>query len=243
MVDIYVGPENTHWILHEKLLCARSTFFRSIFYDDSKSASSSKSFGLPDDDDDAFKSFVGWLYSGTVPPPRAESDLGVCFELYLMGERWGIEALRNDVLDVVRTWYWDTNTYPGLRRVQYVYANTEEGSAMRKLLVGSVARMLVLSNEGLPKHWDKALRKNGQLAVDIITRVQQWNLHEEEVPDPRAPEENEAKKVSETAKGSEKEVEVKKGLEDNKKLLDNELPNGLTNGIVNGEVNGINGHH
>ncbi|ORY17910.1 hypothetical protein BCR34DRAFT_596493 [Clohesyomyces aquaticus] len=181
MVDIYIGPENTHWILHEKLLCYHSPFFRKVFY---SKTNSSKSFGLPEDEDAPFKVFVGWLYSTSLPVPREESDLGVLFDLYLMAEKFAIPALIQDVLQVVREWYKFSDSYPGLRRVQYVYANTEDGSPMRHMLVHSVARLLVLENH-IPQHWDKALRKNGQLAVDIIGAIQAWRLGEEQVPDAR----------------------------------------------------------
>jgi hypothetical protein len=184
MVDIYVGPENTHWILHEKLLCYHSPFFRKIFYSKSNKASSTQSFGLPDEEDAPFKTFVGWLYSSSLPVPREEADLGVCFDLYLMAEKFEIPGLIADVLQVVREWYKYSDTYPGLRRVQYIYANTEEGSPMRHMLVHAVARMMVIE-KGIPAHWDKALRKNGQLAVDIIKAIQDWRLEEEIVPDAR----------------------------------------------------------
>ena len=88
------------------------------------------------------------------------------------------------MLQVVREWYKYSDTYPGLRRVQYIYANTEDGSPMRHMLVHSVARLMVLE-KGIPPHWDKALRKNGQLAVDIIKAIQDWRLSEEVVPDAR----------------------------------------------------------
>lgn len=181
MVDIYVGPENTHWILHEKLLCHHSPYFRKIFY---KKGSTTTSHGLPEEEDFPFKTFVGWLYSSSLPVPREESDLGVLFDLYLMAEKFQTPALIADVLQVVREWYKYSDTYPGLRRVQYIYANTEDGSPMRHMLVHSVARMMVLEN-GIKPHWDKALRKNGQLAVDIILAIQEWKLDEEVVPDAR----------------------------------------------------------
>lgn len=182
MVDIYVGNENTHWILHEKLLCHRSRFFRNIFYN--KEGSKNHAFGLPDEDDAPFQLFVGWLYSDAVPQPKEEKDLGNLFDLYMMGEKWEMKKLILDVLDTVRKWYHDTDSWPGLRRVQYVYANTEVESPMRQLLVSCVARMLVLG-EGMPAHWEKALRKNGQLAVDIILCVQKWHFEPENVPDAR----------------------------------------------------------
>jgi hypothetical protein len=181
MVDIYVGTENTHWILHEKLLCHHSPFFRRIFY---AKNNSSKTFGLPDEEDAPFKTFVGWLYSSSLPVPREEADLGLLFDLYLMAEKFQIPNLIADVLQVVREWYKYSDSYPGLRRVQYVYANTEEGSPMRHMLVHAVARMMVIE-KGIPAHWDKALRKNGQLAVDIIKAIQDWRLDEEVVPDAR----------------------------------------------------------
>lgn len=184
MVDIYVGPENTHWILHEKLLCHHSPFFRKIFYSKTSSHSKTQSFGLPEEEDVPFKTFVGWLYSSSLPVPREESDLGVCFDLYLMAEKFEIPSLIADILQVVREWYKYSDTYPGLRRVQYIYANTEEGSPMRHMLVHSVARLMVLE-KGIPAHWDKALRKNGQLAVDIIKAIQDWRLEDDVVPDAR----------------------------------------------------------
>ncbi|KAF2731399.1 hypothetical protein EJ04DRAFT_10233 [Polyplosphaeria fusca] len=181
MVDLYVGTENTHWILHEKLLCYHSPFFRRIFYSKSNT---SKSFGLPDEEDFPFKTFVGWLYSYSLPVPREESDLGVQFDLYLLAEKLEIPRLIQDVLANVREWYKYSDSYPGLRRVQYIYANTEDGSPMRHMLVHAVARLMVLE-KGIPKHWDKALRKNGQLAVDIITAIQAWRLEEDLIPDAR----------------------------------------------------------
>ncbi|KAH7355951.1 hypothetical protein BKA66DRAFT_258003 [Pyrenochaeta sp. MPI-SDFR-AT-0127] len=254
MVDIYVGPENTHWILHEKLLCHHSPFFRKIFYSKTSSHSKTQSFGLPEEEDVPFKTFVGWLYSSSLPVPREESDLGVCFDLYLMAEKFEIPSLIADILQVVREWYKYSDTYPGLRRVQYIYANTEEGSPMRHMLVHSVARLMVLE-KGIPAHWDKALRKNGQLAVDIIKAIQDWRLEDDVVPDAREdPElgeelidvEQETEKLDQEA---EQEIErpdslnkAKEGktadsekkangiVKDFKQFSLKEVPNGLTSG-------------
>ena len=55
---------------------------------------------------------------------------------------------------------------------------------MREMMVASVARYLTLS-ESIPPHWDRALRKNGQLAVDIIRAIQEWHLEGRSVPDAR----------------------------------------------------------
>jgi hypothetical protein len=210
MVDLYVGTENTHWILHEKLLCHHSPYFRRIFY---AKNNSSKTFGLPDEEDAPFKTFVGWLYSSSLPVPREESDLGLMFDLYLMAEKFQIPNLIADVLQVVREWYKYSDTYPGLRRVQYIYANTEEGSPMRHMLVHAVARFMVIE-KGMPAHWDKALRKNGQLAVDIIRAIQDWRLDEEIVPDARDEPEDAEELVDVEAETEKLDQEVEREIEE-----------------------------
>lgn len=232
MVDIYVGSENTHWILHEKLLCYRSPFFRSIFYN---KKSPSKSMGLPDWDDEPFQLFVGWLYSSAIPAAKEEKDLTKLFDLYLMAEHFQIKALVAETLETVRSWYDRTETYPGLRRVQYVYANTEVASSMRYLLVESIARMMVLG-QGLPSHWDKALRKNGQLAVDIILAVQGWHIEEDRVPDARR--EGSVMPIVESAEVKKEEVKKEEGGEKKEeaedvqvKQEDGEEENGMPNGV------------
>jgi hypothetical protein len=226
MVDIYVGTENTHWILHEKLLCHHSPFFRRIFY---AKNNNSKTFGLPEEEDAPFKTFVGWLYSSSLPVPREEADLGLLFDLYLMAETFQIPNLVADVLQVVREWYKYSDSYPGLRRVQYVYANTEDGSPMRHMLVHAVARMMVIE-KGMPAHWDKALRKNGQLAVDIIRAIQDWRLDEDVVPDARDDPE-EAEELIDVEAETEKldqevEAEIEAGDDGEEQEQEQEQDNG-----------------
>lgn len=113
-----------------------------------------------------------------------EKDIGPLLDLYLMSEQFEIESLSNDVVEAVRSFYYSQNTYPGLRRVQYIYANTESDNAMREMMVSSIARFLTLS-ETIPAHWDRALANNGRMAVDIIRAIQEWHLESRSVPDPR----------------------------------------------------------
>lgn len=186
MVDIYVGPESTHWPLHERLLCYHSPFFASIFYDKNSNSrpGQNKSYGLPDEDDYPFELLVGWLYSRAIRKPEDEKDIGPLLDLYLIADKLEMERLCSDVVDSVREFYHSTSTYPGLRRVQYIYSNTSEDNLMREMMVSSVARYLALGDT-IPNHWAKALRKNGQLAVDIIRAIQEWHLESRSVPDAR----------------------------------------------------------
>lgn len=189
MVNIYVGPENTHWYIHERLLCYYSPFFSEIFYADDKNpekqkAQRNKAYGLPDEEDLAFEMLVGWLYSRDIKVPREEKDLGPLLDLYLLSEKLRMERLSHELVEAISHFYLQTRTYPSLRRVQHVYSNTEEDNEMREMMVGAVAKLLTTS-EKIPAHWASALQRNGQLAVDIIRSIQQWKIEEKTIPDAR----------------------------------------------------------
>ncbi|KAJ9638644.1 hypothetical protein, variant [Exophiala oligosperma] len=191
MVDVYVGPSSTHWVLHEQLLCHHSPFFASKFHVDDKEEekkqqgnNGNKSYRVPDEDDYPFQLLVGWLYSQSVRPPKSEKDIGPLLELYLLAVKFEMEQLQYDVVETVRDFYHSTSTYPGLRRVQYIYSETDEDNEMREMMVSSVARQLTTGDQ-IPAHWATALQRNGQLAVDIIRAIQQWNIEERSIPDAR----------------------------------------------------------
>lgn len=189
MVNIYVGPENTHWYIHERLLCYYSPFFSEIFYADDKheeksKAQRNKAYGLPDEEDLAFEMLVGWLYSRDIKVPREEKDLSPLLDLYLLSEKLQMERLSHELVEAVSHFYFQTHSYPSLRRVQYVYTNTEEDNEMREMMVGSIAKLLTTSDK-IPAHWASALQRNGQLAVDIIRSIQQWKIEEKTIPDAR----------------------------------------------------------
>lgn len=58
---------------------------------------------------------------------------------------------------------------------------------MRELMISCAARMFVLG-DGLPAHWERALRRDGaQMAVDILLSMQKWKIDESAVPDARKP--------------------------------------------------------
>jgi len=188
LVDIYVGAESTHWTIHERLLTYHSPFFSSIFYADDKKEEKknrgNKSYGLPDEDDYPFELLVGWLYSRSIRQPKDEKDIGPLLDLYLLSEKFQMKQLGLDIVELARDYYHSTSTYPGLRRVQYVYAETDEDNELREMMVSSVARQLTTS-EKIPIHWAQALQRNGQLAVDIIRAIQQWHIEERSIPDAR----------------------------------------------------------
>jgi BTB/POZ domain len=188
IVDIYVGPDSTRWPLHERLLCYHSPFLSSIFHaddkDPEKESRGNKSYRLSEEDDDTFELVVGWLYSKAIRAPKTEAEIAPLLDVYLLAEKLEMKKLSSDVVDLVREWYYTSGTYPGMRRVQYIYSETNEDNEMREMMVSAVARQLTTTDK-IPEYWAKALQRNGQLAVDIIRAIQQWHLEERSIPDTR----------------------------------------------------------
>ena len=181
LVDIYVGPDGDSYPVHEKLLCYHSPVLRRHFY--AKNARNT-TYGLDDEEPATFDLLLGFLYSGRLPPPIQEPDVGPLLDGYLLSQRLEMARLGEACVDAVRGYYQGRGTYPSLRRVQYVYEHTDEDNAMREMMVSSIARYLTLG-DGIPKHWAAALGRNGPLAVDIIRAIQEWHLEGRSVPDAR----------------------------------------------------------
>lgn len=71
-VDVYVGDDRVHLRVHQKLLCQDGPVFDKMFNGGFTEAAS-KSAELPEDDPDAFDSFLIWLYHDRL----TEVDLAV----------------------------------------------------------------------------------------------------------------------------------------------------------------------
>ncbi len=139
---------------------------------------------MSEEDDSTFELVVGWLYSKALRAPKTEAEIAPLLDVYLLAEKLEMKKLSAEVVDVVRDWYYASGTYPGMRRVQYIYSETNEDNEMREMMVSAVARQLTTADK-IPEHWAKALQRNGQLAVDIIRAIQQWHLEERSIPDTR----------------------------------------------------------
>lgn len=165
--------------------------------DDANTATSSPfkepgTVSLPDTDAQAFDLFVRWLYASSLPAARTEDSIGALLDAYFLAQTLQLPGLTSSVLEQIRAWYDASDTVPALRRLQYVYENTPVEDPLRALVLGAVARHLVVAipavnptKTGFPAHWDKALRRDGRLAVDLLIECQRWRLEEASVPDVR----------------------------------------------------------
>jgi len=137
MVTIKVGPGAEAFCVHEVLICASSTYFRSAFEGSFKEAET-KILELPEVNPVVFHSFVGWLYNRKI---RTVSKTGRqvillerdCVRLYVFGEEFALPKLQNAVIAMYHQLVLVNSKSVDV--VDDVYQNTREGSGLRKLIV------------------------------------------------------------------------------------------------------------
>ncbi|KAL2066671.1 hypothetical protein VTL71DRAFT_2743 [Oculimacula yallundae] len=98
MVTIYVGsgPGRKRWIIHEAVICNKSTFFRSAFQG-GFAEGSSKEMTLEEDDPAVFKLFVDWVYGSAETTCKLDhQDKSTNMSLHLMGW-YGLDILGDKI--------------------------------------------------------------------------------------------------------------------------------------------------
>lgn len=129
MVDVYIGPERKKFHLHEDLLCDRSAFFEKAFKGSFKEGTA-KTMHLPDKHVALFELFVRWLYGATLCTPTTE-NVSHYVELYILGETFCIESLKNHSMDLIRLGYRIRNWRWGPDIISMIYDNTSANSPLR----------------------------------------------------------------------------------------------------------------
>ena len=99
---------------------------------------------------------------------------------------------------------------------------------MREMMVGSIARLLTLA-DSIPPHWEKALKRNGQMAVDVIRAIQEWHLEGRSIPDARDASQDRGRKMGFSA--IEGDSLMGEMTTEDGKLEDGESEVGKTNGV------------
>ncbi|KAI9699791.1 MAG: vesicle coat component [Candelina mexicana] len=166
MLHVYVGPNRKHWNLHRDLLCARSKYFKAALGGDFKEAQD-KAISYPDEDPAVFGLFISWLYCGTLQVPMDKCTLTHYFKLYVLADKFSIEALKNLTIDAIREHYRLSGCYAGASRIEYIYSNTASRDPMRKFLVDSLASWYATEQESPDDEDDALLKAGGDIASDM----------------------------------------------------------------------------
>lgn len=164
MVDVYIGPNGKKFHLHEDLLCDRSTFFEKAFKGHFKEGTD-KTMHLPDEDIAPFELFVRWLYGATLCTPT-EEHISDYVGLYILGETFCIESLKNHAMDLIRRGHRIRNWGWGPRITSRIYDNTPANSPLRDFILPCIVRRAV-RRSAMQRDLPDLLRQGGDFAADF----------------------------------------------------------------------------
>jgi len=135
--------------VHQTLICEKSPFFMAAL-DGKWKESHKKLVELPEDDVNAFRLYLNWIYKGLLPcgdvatngisdlSPVQKSDVNkeytVLINAYILGDKLGDLDFADAVID---TFISSANAFkysPG-SHLQYIYVQTPVASPLRRLLI------------------------------------------------------------------------------------------------------------
>ncbi|KAK1752106.1 Bromodomain-containing protein [Echria macrotheca] len=141
-VIVLVGPDETPYGIQKDFLCAKSTFYRKYFAENS-SDTVEHLVRLPDTPLEVFAFAQNFLFTGRVSPsldklPTYEILIGV----WKLGHDLGIEGLCDATLDAMTECRRATQHIPAPPLLVRVWQDTPEGSSIRKLLLSWAAEYM-----------------------------------------------------------------------------------------------------
>lgn len=171
MVQVKVGPQETLFNVHKKILCNVAPYFEAVF-EGGFAEAKDQALSLPDEDPVMFHHFQLWVYTGNLFA-KEETEAGISWEslvgLYIFGEMRGIPDLQNAAIDVLIDKNSSSKIIPTRDILPRLYNDTPEGSSLRRLFVDWMACLTVMSPNdrytatppGEPYQWFKEeTRKN-----------------------------------------------------------------------------------
>ncbi|KAL8715991.1 MAG: hypothetical protein Q9220_000658 [cf. Caloplaca sp. 1 TL-2023] len=187
LVKVYVGngEERESWTVHTKLLTHASSFFASAF-NGSFSEAATKSIELPEDDPDAFRLFVQWLYTGKFVMREMYEDqyIGEKFEfdgiplfacnVWHLGDKLGCPIFKDFATIRLISCYserWLTPDHAGK-----IYQVSPPGSLIRQLAVDQTLWDFRYNSEDWmedvqPSDWAASIIQLDDFNRDILERM------------------------------------------------------------------------
>lgn len=173
IVTIYVGAAQVPYNVHKHILCNVSPAFTAIFTGKFKK-NSTNTVKLPEDDHEVFEWITQWLYTrnfelslfGETKPLVRYLQLA---KLYVAADKYGIEHLKDSVLEQWGRIKATTNLISNMSVVKYIYEHTPTSSKLREAIVADYAYSLDLQcyNQGMRED----LNGMHDFAVDILIKM------------------------------------------------------------------------
>ncbi|RDL33727.1 Bromodomain-containing protein [Venustampulla echinocandica] len=141
-VIILIGKDETPYGIQKDLLCAQSPYYREIFAEQGEINKVEHIVKLPDTDVEIFGCFQNFIYTGYVYDRRGGReipDYPLLMGVWKLAMQLKMAPLRTAVLDVMAERRRLTSAIPGTTLLKQAWEETEEGSGLRKMLIGWAA--------------------------------------------------------------------------------------------------------
>lgn len=132
--------------MHKGLLCNIAPYFDAALKGSFKEAEE-QSIEMPEEDAEVFKYFQLWAYTDCIlTESETEKDILpiLLIKLYIFAEARCIPRLQNAVIDLFIDRSITSNSVP-FKQLNFIYANTADGSLLRRLFVDISASTISLS--------------------------------------------------------------------------------------------------
>jgi hypothetical protein len=146
MVKIIVGRSKQEFSMHKGLLCNIAPYFDAALKGSFKEAEEQR-IEMPEEDAEVFKYFQLWAYTDCIlTESETEKDILpiLLIKLYIFAEARCMPRLQNAVIDLFIDKMVTSNSVP-VKQLNFIYANTADGSLLRRLFVDLSASTISLS--------------------------------------------------------------------------------------------------
>lgn len=179
LLDIYVGPDQKHWALHQNLLTHHSRFFdeNHTVNGEHKRIKDGK-LRLPEEDPDAFALLVKWMYQGRIedvsrkPKDTQWEYAFACQKLYTLSITIGLVELQNLAIDQFRKGCHDSGLVPGPEEMIPIYQKTPSSAPFRKLVSKIAARQIMdPESKADASTYRQCFEASPEFAIDVINEI------------------------------------------------------------------------
>lgn len=137
IVKVFAGKERRLYQLHKTLLCHESPYFEKCL-NPAWSEGTTGEVTLEEDPVEAFDHFVDWIYSHKIA-----NDMDEPFgETYMLADKFGMEAFKNDIVDAATGATYDWDVFPS-NCLKSLFNNHLGESQLARLLVDKLAEHCV----------------------------------------------------------------------------------------------------
>ncbi|GAB7341335.1 hypothetical protein MBLNU457_7601t1 [Dothideomycetes sp. NU457] len=174
IIILYAGKSHKAFSVHKHQLSSKSPYFKRLLADGYMPEQSEVTF--EDLDEYAVALFVRWLYGGELHGPHDFHSFQHYLALYVLSQRFEVEALSNNVMDLCRTYYRIHSMTAPAYRIEYIYAFTTGPNHMRNFLVTTAAFRCICDappspNEYLSGSMKDLVVKGGEIGNDFATAL------------------------------------------------------------------------